>query len=119
MIGLSTYALRINPRPLSALELKLSGLIMESRVDTVGDNQNAHVIISNYLHCRFWIPSDVSIYLTSLNVSHLRNSNAYGSNPQFYEHFSVNFARSAKIDNSSVKSGEQSDFSHKIIKSNV
>ena len=43
----------------------------------------------------------------------------YGSNPQFYEHFSVNFARSAKIDNSSVKSGEQSDFSHKIIKSNV
>ena len=42
-----------------------------------------------------------------------------GSNPQFYEHFSVNFARTAKIDNSSVKSGEQSDFSHKIIKSNV
>ena len=37
----------------------------------------------------------------------------------FYEHFSVNFARSAKIDNSSVKSGEQSDFSHEIIKSNV
>ena len=45
--------------------------------------------------------------------------NTLGSNPQFYEHFSVNFARSAKIDNSSVKSGEQSDFSHKIIKSNV
>ena len=42
-----------------------------------------------------------------------------GSNPQFLEHFSVNFARSAKIDNSSVQSGEQSDFSHKIIKSNV
>ena len=41
-------ALSINPRPLSALELKLSGLIMESRVDTAGDNQNAHVIISNY-----------------------------------------------------------------------
>ena len=43
----------------------------------------------------------------------------FGSNPQFLEHFSVNFARSAKIDNSSVQSGEQSDFSHKIIKSNV
>ena len=43
----------------------------------------------------------------------------WGSNPQFVEHFSVNFARSAKIDNSSVQSGEQSDFSHKIIKSNV
>ena len=28
--------------------LKLSGLIMESRVDAAGDNQNAHVIISNY-----------------------------------------------------------------------
>ena len=42
-------ALSINPRPLSALELKLSGLIMESRVDTAGDNQNAHVIISNSL----------------------------------------------------------------------
>ena len=41
-------ALSINPRPLSALELKLSGLIMESRVDTAGDNQNAHVIISIY-----------------------------------------------------------------------
>ena len=40
-------ALSINPRPLSALELKLSGLIMESRVDTAGDNQNAHVIIFN------------------------------------------------------------------------
>ena len=30
----------INPQPLSTLELKLSGLIMESRVDTAGDNQN-------------------------------------------------------------------------------
>ena len=28
--------------------LKLSGLIMASRVDIVGDNRNAHVIISNY-----------------------------------------------------------------------
>ena len=26
--------------------------------------------ISLYLHCRFWNTSDVSIYLTSLNVSH-------------------------------------------------
>ena len=43
-------ALSINPRPLSAFEVKLSGLIMESRVDTKGDNQNAHVIISNYPH---------------------------------------------------------------------
>ena len=42
-----------------------------------------------------------------------------GSNPQFLEHFSVNLARSAKMDNISVQSGEQSDFSHKIIKSNV
>ena len=40
-------ALSINPRPLSALESKLSGLIMESRVDTAGDNQNSHAIISN------------------------------------------------------------------------
>ena len=49
-MGILVIALRINPRPLSALELKLSGLIMESRVDTVGNNQNAHVIISNYRH---------------------------------------------------------------------
>ena len=47
-MGILVIALRINPRPLSALELKLSGLIMESRVDTAGDNQNAHVIISKY-----------------------------------------------------------------------
>ena len=47
-MGSLVIALSINPRPLSALELKLSGLIMESRVDTAGDNQNAHVIISNY-----------------------------------------------------------------------
>ena len=46
-MGILVVALSINPRPLSALELKLSGLIMESRVDTAGDNQNAHVIISN------------------------------------------------------------------------
>ena len=46
-MGILVIALRINPRPLSALELKLSGLIIESRVDTADDNQNAHVIISN------------------------------------------------------------------------
>ena len=34
--------------------------------------------ISLYRHCRFWITSDVSIFLTSL-VSHFRNSNAYNS----------------------------------------
>ena len=49
-MGILVIALRINLRPLSALELKLSGLIMESRVDTAGDNQNAHVIISNYMY---------------------------------------------------------------------
>ena len=47
-MGILVIALSINPRPLSALELKLSGLIMESRVDTAGDNQNAHAIMSNY-----------------------------------------------------------------------
>ena len=35
--------------------------------------------ISQYFHCRVWITSDVSIHLTSLNVSHFRNSNAYNS----------------------------------------
>ena len=47
-MGILVIALSINPRPLSTLELKLSGLIMESRVDTAGDNQNAQAIISNY-----------------------------------------------------------------------
>ena len=47
-MGNLAIALSVNPRPLSALELKLSGLIMESRDDTAGDNQNVHVIISNY-----------------------------------------------------------------------
>ena len=47
-MGILVIALSINPRPLSALELMLSGLIMGSRVDTAGDNQNPHVIISNY-----------------------------------------------------------------------
>ena len=64
-MGILVIALRINPRPLSALELKLSGLIMESRVDTAGDNQNAHVIISN---CRNY---DVAVFrwITSCNKS--------------------------------------------------
>ena len=35
--------------------------------------------ISQYFHCRVWITSDVSIHLTSLNVPHFRNSNAYNS----------------------------------------
>ena len=48
-MGILVIALSINPRPLSALELTLSGLIMGSRVDTAGDNQNPHVIISNYI----------------------------------------------------------------------
>ena len=47
-MGILVIALSINPRPLSALELTLSGLIMGSRVDTAGDNQSPHVIISKY-----------------------------------------------------------------------
>ena len=35
--------------------------------------------ISLYFHCRDWITSDVSIHLTSLNLPHFRNSNAYNS----------------------------------------
>ena len=35
--------------------------------------------ISRYFHCRVWITSDVSIHLTSLNVPHFSNSNAYNS----------------------------------------
>ena len=35
--------------------------------------------ISRYFHCRVWVTSDVSIHLTSLNVPHFRNSNAYNS----------------------------------------
>ena len=35
--------------------------------------------ISRYFHCKVWITSDVSIHLTSLNVPHFRNSNAYNS----------------------------------------
>ena len=49
-MGILVIALRINPPPLSALELKLSGLIMESRVDIAGDNQNANVMIANYYY---------------------------------------------------------------------
>ena len=40
----------INPRPLSALELTLSGLIMGFWVDTPGDNQSPSVTISNQHH---------------------------------------------------------------------
>ena len=69
-MGVLVIALSINPRPLSAL--LFSGLIMESRVDTAGDNQNAHVIISNYRHnCRAdkWrYPHDREIDIQMLNV---------------------------------------------------
>ena len=56
-MGILVIARSINSRPLSALELKLSGLIMESRVETAGDNQNAHVIISNYHILRHIFPA--------------------------------------------------------------
>ena len=49
-MGILVIALSINTRPLSALELTLSGLIMGSRVDTASDNHNPHVIISNYMY---------------------------------------------------------------------
>ena len=45
-----------------------------------GESRQCVVInISRYFHCRVWITSDVSIHLTSLNVPHFRNSNAYNS----------------------------------------
>ena len=43
------------PRPLSALELTLSGLILGSRVDTAGDNGSPNVIsliIANHAYMR-------------------------------------------------------------------
>ena len=46
----SSPLVSINPRPLSALELTFSGMIMGSLVDTVGNNQNPNGIISNYSH---------------------------------------------------------------------
>ena len=61
-MDISVIALSINPRPLSALELKLSGLIMESRVDTAGDNQIAHVIIS-YNHADLLLIFSLKIVL--------------------------------------------------------
>ena len=61
-MGILVIALSINPRPLSALELTLSGLIMGSRVDTAGDNQNPHVIISNY----FSLPKILPVSLSDL-----------------------------------------------------
>ena len=69
-MGILVIALSINPRPLSALELKLSGLTMESRVDTADDNQNTHVIISNY-DLISWL-SDFAVHL----YSHLINEHA-------------------------------------------
>ena len=47
----------INGRPLTAHWLKLSGLIMESRIDSAGNNQNAHMIISKYneIICRLML----------------------------------------------------------------
>ena len=62
-MGILVIALSINPRPLSALELTLSGLIMGSRVDTAGDNQNPHVIISNY-HMRSTDARTVRFFMT-------------------------------------------------------
>ena len=56
-MGILVTTLSINPRPSSALALKLLCLIMRSWVDTVDDHQNAHdeVIIFNYFktsnHC--------------------------------------------------------------------
>ena len=52
----------INPRPLSALELNPWGLIKESPVDTAGDNQNAHLIVSKY-QCNNPIMSQFSFSL--------------------------------------------------------
>ena len=46
--GISDIVLSNNPQPLSAPELKLSGFIMGSQVDTAGDNHTPHMIISNY-----------------------------------------------------------------------
>ena len=46
--GVLDIVLSNNPRPLSAPELKLSGFIMGSQVDSAGDNHTHHVIISNY-----------------------------------------------------------------------
>ena len=37
------------------------------------------LIFSLVIDIRVWITSDVSIHLTSLNVPHFRNSNAYNS----------------------------------------
>ena len=35
--------------------------------------------ISLNFHCKVWINPDISIHLTSLNVPHFSNSNAYNS----------------------------------------
>ena len=54
-MGILVIAISVNPRPLSALELTLPGLIMGSRVDTAGNNQNPNVIISNYFQSKFML----------------------------------------------------------------
>ena len=66
-------ALSINPPPLSALELKLSGLIMKSQVESEGDNQNANVIISNHttLHVNLYISMAIYMYFSDIFVSSL------------------------------------------------
>ena len=55
-------------QPLSALELKLLGLIMASQVDTVGDNQNAMTVVISKL-CLIKILDDVNtqiVYIFTL-----------------------------------------------------
>ena len=47
-MGILVITLSINPRPSSALKLKPLGLIIGSRFDSAGENQNA----SNYRHDR-------------------------------------------------------------------
>ena len=81
-MGILVIALSINPRPLSALELKLSGLIMESRVDTAGDNQNAHVIISKY----------IGLDKMALSKTALFRSAPYN---EFSDHIQIKFAVSS------------------------
>ena len=71
-MGMLVIALSINPRPLSALELTLSGLIMGSRVDTAGDNQNPHVIISNYKKISKMI-FQISFYSTYKYIRYILN----------------------------------------------
>ena len=74
-MGILVITLSINSQPLSALELKVSGLIMESsRVDTAGDNQNAKVINSNYRILRPLFPA-ISSSFRSQSPDKLASSN--------------------------------------------